>query len=1016
MKKFNLTEWSLKNKQLVYYFMLVFFISGVYAYMNMGRMEDPDFTIREMVVAAVWPGATAQQMQEQVTDKIEKKLQDTPRLDYVKSTTMPNQTIIHVRLMDSVKKDQIRPAWQEVRNMVRDIMPSMPAGVWEPIFNDRFDDVYGNVYALTGDGYSYEMLREKAEKIRRIFLTLDDVKKVELRGVQSEKIYIEAENSKLAELGVSPAAVIAALQNQGGVVSSGKLDSSSNRMYMRVSGLFENIDDIRNMPITSGKTVFRLGDIAKVTRGYSDPHDSRMFFNGKPAVGLALSMYSGGNILNLAKELEKTVTQIKTELPVGMDISKVANQPEVVRDSINEFVESLAEAILIVLIVCFIFLGLRSGTVVALCIPLVILGSFTFMYLLGIDLHKVSLGALIIALGLLVDDEIIAIEMMSVKLEQGWSRDDAAIFSYTSTAFPRLTGALVTCAGFIPMALSQGSASEYCQSLFYVIVIALLLSWLVAGTVTPLIGHRFIRVKVFEKADDIYDTKFYRKFRSLLVWFLHHRKTVLLATALCFVGSILLLTQIKSEFFPAAVRPELSVDLKLPAGASIAATEQAAAKLSSYIEKDDLVESYSYYTGDGAPRFVLCFEPETPRPNFAQFVIVAKSADARNKLQEKLTKILEEKFAGVDSNLRVLPTGIPSPYPVMLRVSGYDNDKVRELSAQVRSEMIKNPGVYSTTYDWYEKSPSVQLKIDQDKARLLGLSNNFLQNTLQVQLSGYAVTQFLERDRTIDVTLRIDAKDRNALSKLKNINIFTGTGKVVPLDSIAEITVVPEDGLLMRRNLKPTITVQAAVKPGFMGNNVTQDVYNKLAAVRSNLPVGYSVEIDGPLENTSKSTGYLLQTVPVMLLAIITLLIFQLRNIPRVLLTLLTAPLGIIGVSLGLFLTGKPIGFVVELGILALFGIIMRNSVILIDQIDQQFALGNNLWDSVINATVMRFRPIMLTAAAAILGMLPLIPSVFWGPMAIAIAAGLFGATILTLLVLPVMYAAWYKIRPQESP
>lgn len=1018
MKSLNLTEWALNHKQFIYFFIALFFIAGIFSYKNLGRMEDPDFTIKQMVVSIAWPGATARQMEEQVTDKIEKKLQDLPGLDYLKSYSTPGRTVIYVNLKDTVLQKDVRARWVEARNMVNDITGSLPSGVTPPLFNDRFDEVYGVVYAMTGDGYTYEEMREKAEKIRRILLDVPSVKKVQLLGVQTEKIYIEVENSKLAQLGIDPNLIIGTLQAQNVMTASGMLETSSDNVYLRVSGMFENLDDIRGIPIQASGRTFRLGDIAKITRAYAEPTDPKFYYNGQPALGISLAMEPGGNILTLGENLEKTIEKIKKELPAGLEIHQTVNQPKVVESSIDEFIESLAEAIIIVLIVSFISLGMRSGLVVALCIPLVIAIVFAFMNLFGIDLQRISLGALIIALGLLVDDAIITVESMVVKMEQGWSRFNAACFAYTSTAYPRLTGELVTCAGFIPVGFAKGSASEFCVTIFSVVAISLIASWVVAGTAAPLLGYLFIKIKPktdSENEHDIYDTKLYQMFKAALTWCLMHRKVVLVITAASFAAALSLLGFVKQEFFPASSRPELIVQLQLQDGASIKNTEELANKVAAKIDGDPLISYYTYHIGEGAPRFVLTFEPTFNKPNFSEFIIVAKDVKAREELRTKLSKMVNEEFPLVRVHTKVINIGPASDYPVMLRVKGYDHDKVREIAEKVQKVMSANPWTKNVNLNWYEKSKTMHLEIDQDKARVLGVNSQALANSLQTQLSGAAIAEFRESDKTVSMMFRFDAEDRNDPSRIKDINIHIGGGKYVPLDQIAKISFAPEDGLIYRRDLKPMIMVQAEIKPGITGDNVAEQVYNNLADLRANLPPGYSIEYDGAKADSIKALGWILEPVPAMIIVIMILLMVQLQNIAKMLLTILTAPLGIIGVAVGLFLTGKPLGFVVQLGILALAGIIMRNSVILMDQIDQQAAAGESLWNAIINATVIRLRPILLTAAAAILGMIPLISSIFWGPMAVAIASGLFGATILTLLVLPVMYAAWYKVNPDKE-
>ncbi|AJQ26653.1 efflux RND transporter permease subunit [Pelosinus fermentans] len=1016
MKNLNLTQWALNHKQLVYFLVVVTFIMGIFSYQQLGRMEDPDFVIRQMIVSVSWPGASAFQVEEQVTDKIEKKLQDVPGIYYLRSYSQPGKAVIYVTLKDTVNEKDVRPTWLEVRNMVNDMKSTLPQGIVGPSFNDRFDDVFGCIYAITSDGYSYEEMREKAEQVRRTLLGVKNVKKADLIGVQTEKIYIEMENSKLAQLGVDPNLIINAVKTQSPMAASGMVETATDNVYLRVSGIFENIDNLKNLPIRANDRTFRLEDVAKIQRSYTEPMEPRMYYNGQPAIGIALAMDKGGNVLTLGEDLEKTIIQIKQDLPLGLEIHQVSNQPEVVKESIGEFTKSLKEAIIIVLIVSFLSLGIRAGIVVALCIPLVIAGIFACMQAFGIDLHKVSLGALIIALGLLVDDAIIAVEMMTVKLEQGWSKFDAACYAYTATAFPMLTGTLITCAGFIPIGFSKGAASEFTSSIFTVVTIALLISWFVSVLVTPLLGYKLINPKAKEdKAHDPYDSRFYRFFRKILTWCLYHRKLVLSITVACFVGSIGLLTLIKQEFFPPSVRPELIVEMTLPEGSSLLATQQEAQKLAKQLQDDPNINNYSYYVGQGAPRFVLTSDPKLPAANYAQFVIVAKDLAAREALNSKINTLFAEDFANVRGHVKLIQTGPPSPYPVMLRVSGYDHEQVRAIANQVSDVMRANSNLHNINFDWNEKNKVMHLSVDQDKARLLGINSQSLALDLQTQLSGASIAEFYEQDKTVGIVFRMDSQNRKDLSAIKDLPIHIGSGKFVPLDQIAKISYDAEDGMIWRRDLKPTITVQADVGPDITGNDATKKVYKDLAALRQSIPPGYNITIGGSLERSQESMEFLLKPVPVMILIIITLLMIQLQKVSLMILAVLTAPLGIIGVSLSMLLTMRPMGFVAELGILALSGMIIRNSVILIDQIEQHIKAGESPWDAIIDSAILRFRPIMLTAAAAILGMIPLISSTFWGPMAVAIAGGLLGATILTLLVLPTMYAAWFKVKPKSN-
>ena len=1006
----NLSELALKNKAIVWYFIVIVAIAGVFSYMKLGRMEDPAYTVRQMVVTVAWPGATAQQMQDQVTDKIEKKLQDTPNLDYIKSYSSPGQAVIYVNLTDQAPADSIRSTWHEVRNLTEDMKKELPEGVYGPYYNDRFDDVYGSVYAITGDGYSYEELRQKAEKIRRIMLGIQDVSKVEIVGEQSEKVYIEVANAKLAELGIAPTAIANAVKGQNAMTPAGMIDTKSDNVYLRISGVFEDVEAIRNLPINANGRVFRLGDIATVERRYTEPSDPKMYYNGKPAVGIALSMKTGGNILTLGDNLEKLQASVKQDLPAGMEIHQVSDQPKVVKDSISDFVNTLREAIIIVLVVSFLSLGLRTGLVVAFCIPLVLTGVFCVMEIAGIDLHKVSLGALIIALGLLVDDAIIAVEMMSVQLEKGLDRLSAACYAFKATAKPMLTGTLVTCAGFIPVAFADGAASEFCKSLFPVILAALLLSWIVSVMVAPLFGYYLIKVKPETTEKPLYQSRFYRLFRQVLTWCLTHRAIVIGGTAGLFVLSVGLMKWIPQEFFPPSLRPEIIVEMTLPEGSSMQASEKEAKTLSAFLDtQKEQIDSYSYYVGEGAPRFVLTLEPVLPKNNYAQFVVVAKDVASREALTQKIKKEMADKQPGVRCNIKNVPLGPPSDYPIMLRVSGYDVDKVKLYAQQIANRISKDSNTENVFLNWEQKSKVMHLQLDQNKLRAMGLSGQDVAKTLYTELSGATIAEYYAADKTIGIQLRLQDSDRNDLSKIKSIPIYTGRG-YVPLEQIASITYGAEDALIWRRDLKPTITVEGNIKSG-TANDATQKAYDSIKDIRDAMPFGYSVEVDGALENSQKSLRYLLGPVPIMILIIMTLLMFQLRRVSLMILTLITAPMGIIGVSFGMLLFGKSLGFVAYLGILALGGMIIRNSVILIDQIDKHMAAGEDPWHAIIDSAVLRFRPIMLTAAAAILGMIPLMRSIFWGPMAVAIASGLFVATVLTLLVLPTLYAAWFKVK-----
>ena len=1018
----NLSEWSLKNRVVVWYFIAVTVVFGIFSFFRMGRMEDPAYAVRTMVVTAVWPGASAAEMEEQVTDKLERKFSELPNLDYIKSVTRAGNCNVYLQLKETPSKDIIRPSWRDVRGFGEDVKRELPEGVYGPFYNDRFDDVYGSLYAVTGDGYSLEELRAEAEKVRRLILQLDSVQKVELVGAQTEKIYIEADREKLAALGISPREVAAQLKKQNAIAPAAMLDTESDNIYIRVTGKFPDLAAIKNAPISAGGKVFRVGDVAKVERRVSEPSSDLMYFNGQPAVGIAVSMETGGNVLQLGEDLTALIKDVQENSPVGLSVDRVADQPAVVAASIDDFVSSLREAVIIVLIMSLLSLGLRTGMVVGFCIPLVLFGTFCVMYALGIDLHKVSLGSLVVALGLLVDDEIIAVEMMSLKLEQGMSKAKAAASMFREAAVPMFFGTLITCSGFIPVAFSKGSAAEFCEDLFPVITTTLLLSLIIAVTVAPLLASRLIKTDDEGKRGEakeettldnpMYQTKFYVIFRDILEKFLAHRVLVLAGTAGLFVLSIVGLKFVKQEFFPPSLRPEIILDMRLPAGSSKKAVAAEMARLTEYLQKpeqQERLDNFSGYVGKSIPRFVLTVDPVLPDDSFGQFVIVAKDVEARKSLQADLDKLLNEEFPNVRASLKTIQTGPPADYPIMIRVSGYDRDEVRRIAGQVADVVAADPNNFEVNLDWNEKSKVIRLELDQDKLRQTGIGSAEIAETIYSEITGVTCAQYYRGDRTIDMQVRLSERDRRDISSLEQLPVSLGQAGYVPLGQLAKISFDMEEGTIWRRNSLPTITVQANIRSG-TPNDAAEKAMDNCKQLIAELPMGYRIEADGSLENSQRSMKFLMEPVPMMVIVILSLLVFLQKSFKTVAMTILTIPLGFIGITLGMLVFNKAMGFVSILGILSLSGMIARNSIILIDQIQRHESEGLSRRDAIISSAMIRFRPIMLTAGTSILGMVPLMTSAFWGPMAVSIAAGLFVATALTLLVLPTMYAAFYQV------
>ena len=1020
MKKFNLADWALRHKSIIYYFIAVLLTFGIFSFTHMGRMEDPDFTMRTMVVGVSWPGASPQQMSDQVTDKLEEKLRDLPGVDYTKSFTDGSKSVIYINLKEDLPSNKIRPAWEEARNMINDEWKSLPSGVQGPSINDRFDDVYGTIYALSGDEFSYEEKRQQAENLKRQLLSVPNVKKITLIGVQEKSLDVTINKDKLASYQVSTQQLLTALKQQSAMVPAGMVNTDTNNVYLRINGVFDSVDAVKNMPIRINNQTIRLGDIADVTMTYKDPSSPQFYYEGKPAIGIAISMDAGANNIEFGKSIDTKLKELKTTIPAGLNLDQVSNQPHIVKESIGDFSQSLFEAIAIVLLVSFASLGIRTGIVVALTIPVVVSTTFVLMYENGIYLHKVSLGALILALGLLVDDAIIVVEMMSVKLEEGFNHWRAATFAYESTAFPMLSGTLITCAGFLPLALAEGMVAEFTKSLSIVVFMALILSWIASVLVSPVLGYKIIENKAekpeseWTRRDHIMHrlkTVFYARFESLLHWALGHHKAVLLLTLGAFILSLLSFPLIKQEFFPSSTRSEIIVSMQFPQSSSIDYTQNQAKSLDALLKDNEHIDHFTTYVGEGSPRFVLTLEPELPRANFMQTIIVTKSLEDRDALFKDLQDQLNDQYPSALINMQFVQIGPPSKYPVMLRVSGPDASEVKTIANDVKAKMQEDKDLHNIAFDWPDTEPVAQIHIDPDKARLLGINSYAVSLHLQSLLSGTKSGEYYEGNQTIPVTFRLSGNENHNLAALSSLPIQTGNGSYVPLSQIATISMSQEEGIIWHRNMMPTISIHANVGPGVLGNAKTKEIYNKLAEYRQDLPTGYTIDLDGSAEKSITAVQKLLVPMPIMLFAIMTILMFQLKRIALMFMALFTAPLGLIGVVLALNITRTPLGFMAILGIIALSGMIIRNSIILLDQIEIHRAEGQSAREAIINSATLRFRPIMLTAIAAILGMIPLMGSVFWSPLAIAFSGGLLVATILTLIVLPVMYATWYKVK-----
>ncbi|RQS64552.1 efflux RND transporter permease subunit [Burkholderia sp. Bp8984] len=1015
---FNLSAWALKHQQLVIFLIGLATIFGMIGYTRLAQSEDPPFTFRTMVIQTYWPGATAREVQEQVTDRIGRQLQAAPYVDNIKSYSRPGESMIFFAMKDSAPVDQVPETWYQVRKKVGDIRATLPKGTVGPFFNDEFGDVYTNIYALEGDGYSPAQLHDYADKLRTVLLRVPGVAKVDYFGDPAQHVFVEISNAQLTRLAITPQQLAQAIDAQNAVAPVGTITTSDDRVFVRPSGAFKDTQALADMLITVNGRTFRLGDVAKVTRGYDDPPVTQMRTNGHAVLGIGVTMQKGGDVIDLGKALDAKAAELRAGLPAGLKLAAVSSMPHAVKHSVDDFVEAVGEAVAIVLVVSLVSLGLRTGMVVVITIPIVLAVTALCMHVFGIGLDKVSLGTLVLALGLLVDDAIIAVEMMAVKLEQGWSRARAAAFAYTSTAFPMLTGTLVTVSGFLPIALAKSSTGEYTRSIFEVSAISLIVSWFAAVVLVPLLGYHMLPEQQHHDAhahgQDVYETGFYRRLSGWISACIERRWVVLGVTAVLFAIAMAAFTRVPQQFFPNSERPELLVDLRLPEGASFDATLREATRLEKVLDGRPEIDHVVDFVGTGAPRFYLPLDQQLQQPNFAQFVITAKDVESRDRLSHWLESTLASRFPTVRTRVARLENGPPVGFPIKFRVSGDDISTVRGIAEKVADKMRADARTRNVQFDWDEPAErSVSFEIDQLKARQLGVTSEDVSSFLAMTLSGYTVTQYRERDKLIDVDLRAPKRERIDPSQLAGLAIPTPHGPV-PLGTIGHVRDTLEYGVIWERDRQPTVTVQADVRGEAPSIGVTRAIDGTLATLRATLPTGYRIEVGGAAEESMKGQTSINAQMPLMIIAVLTLLMIQLKRFSRTFIVVLTAPLGLIGVVAALLLFGKPFGFVALLGVIAMFGIIMRNSVILVDQIDQDIAAGQPRFTAIVGATVRRFRPIMLTAAAAVLALIPLLRSGFFGPMATALMGGITIATVLTIFFLPALYATCFKVRSDE--
>jgi multidrug efflux pump len=1013
MKSFNLTEWALGHRAIVVFLILAIAIAGTFSFTRLGQLEDPKFSVPSMTVMVMWPGATAQQMQDEVLNRMEKKFEQLDHFEKVVTFARQGYGGMTISVKGGTSKEDQREAWYQARKKFGDIKLELPDGVIGPTFNDEYGDVSALLYAVKADGISQAELSDATENIKRQLLKVPMVKKVDLYGKQAKKVYVEFSHERLGALGITPLAIAESLRSQNSVAAAGSIDTNNDRVLVRVSGQFSSVDDIRNVPIVAGGRTIKLGDIATVTRGYEDPPTYTVRHNGQQVQMLGIVMTDDGNVVELGKAIEHAVDKIQGELPYGVELERVADQPTTVADAVWEFERSLVEALVIVLAVCLLSLGLRTGVVVGLAVPIVLGAVAIMMLAMGWNLERISLGSLIIALGLLVDDGIIAVEMMVVKMEQGWDRVKAATHSYEATAMPRLTGALITVAAFMPIGFAKSSTGEYAGGIFWIVGTAVLVSWVVSGLLTPYLAVKMLPdfAKHHEGAHaDPYDTPFYRRLRRAMDFALARRWWVIAATAGAFAVALPAMKLVPQQFFPSSTRPELIVELRLKEGASFAATTEQVKKMEGALAKNQDVKFFTAYSGGGSPRFYLSLNPELPNPGYAQFIVMTKDAKARERVRAELMALAPEEFPEAWVRVTRLELGPAVGHPVQFRVVGPDTQKVRSIAREVEAVMASSPKVRDVQLDWNDPARTLKVDLDQDKARSLGLAPADVSLVTQTVMNGATLSQLREHEDLIDIVARAVPGERLDLDTLKDINLYTRNGTVVPLSQVARVKSELEEPVLWRRNRDMAITVRADVKDGEQAVSVTNEIRPLLKDIQARLPSGYRIDVGGAVEESDKANAALTAVAPVMLVVILAILMLQLQNFSLMWMVLLTAPLGLVGVVPALLITQAPLGFVAILGVIALAGMIMRNSVILIDQIRAEMDAGLDPWSAVVDAAVHRTRPVALTAAATVLAMIPLTRSVFWGPMAIAIMGGLTVATLLTIFFVPALYAAWFKV------